>query len=166
MKKTAIVLCVLLTFTALCACTSNAPTGSSANYEDVIIAARPAALNETDIYSVVTGPESNQYRFIFYPTSPFIETDMQRYAISAPGIITLAYGIAIILPAEGKEQAVLDAVNDFVLENQIAQENYLHDQYNIALNAQVKVAKTGEVLLAMCEDAETVMQALEAGLAA
>jgi hypothetical protein len=164
MKKLFALLCVVLVITFMPAC-GEKPTGSVANYTNVLQNARPAELNGVDLYNVVTKSGDKQYNYVFFPTSPFIEEDMQRYAISCPGIITLAYCVAVILPEEGKEQAVLDAVNEFVLQNQKAQSNYIPEQYEIAQNAQIKVAKTGEVLLAMCENSEDVMQKLESGLA-
>lgn len=177
MKKIALALSVFLLVAMFTACgpatggsssgaSTGAPVGSTADYKQVIEGARDPELNGVGFYSVVAGPDDAQYELVFDEAFGFVEADMQRYAISLGTIITLAYGVAIILPAEGKEQAVLDQVNAYVETQKKAQENYLQDQYEIAKNAIVKTAETGEVLLAMCKDAETVMSNMEAGLKA
>ena len=92
--------------------------------------------------------------------------DYERYAVSAGTVITLSYGVFIILPKQGMHDAVMAQVESFVEQQQKAMENYLQDQYEIAKGAIIKTAPTGEILLAMCQDAETVMSNMEAGLAA
>ncbi|MDL2323903.1 DUF4358 domain-containing protein [Ruminococcaceae bacterium OttesenSCG-928-A16] len=139
-----------------------AGTGSSADYKVVLEAARPESAENIP---VITSPEEDGptglLDFFGVP-----QEDMKKYAISVSLINVKAYGIAIILPQEGKEQAVTDAVNAFVELQQKGFENYLQDQYAIAKGALVKTAPTGEVILVMCEDAATVMAAIEKGLAA
>ena len=132
----------------------------------VLEAARPDELNDTPLYDVVAGADDELYDQIFSESFGFVEADMERYAISLGMVNTQAYGVAIILPAEGRQQAVLDQVDAFVEMQRRAQENYLPDQYEIAMAAQVEIAPTGEVLLAMCEDATTVMDNMLAELAA
>ncbi len=183
MKKIAffIALALLLSL-ALTACGGSAggQYGSNANYIDVIEAAREAEQNEV-FYAVAdaatrAGTASSLYGddskdeqlhgSVMNEAVGFDEGAMQKYAISLGFSITQAYGVAIILPAEGREQDVIDMVNAYVLAQQKAQENYLPAQYEIAMDAQVKTAPTGEVLLVMCRDAAAVMERLEAGLAA
>jgi hypothetical protein len=171
MKKWSVLVSFILLAALLAGCGGTAPEtggyGSSAVYADVIEAARPAELNEAGFYTIVTeNSDADLLSRLFYETSPFSQADMLRYAISTPGIITLAYGVAIILPTPENEQAVLDAVNAFVEQNKKAQENYLQDQYEIADSAIVAVAESGEVLLVMCQNAEAVMAAIKTGLAA
>lgn len=138
--------------------------GSSADYAAVIEAARPAELNELEMYAVVTSPDDALHDGFFSGTFGLVEDDYDKYALSISAIITKAYGVMIILPKEGQEEAVLAQVNAFVQQQQNAMQNYLQDQYEIAKNAIVKTAPTGEVLLALCEDAPTVMAAMEEGL--
>lgn len=96
----------------------------------------------------------------------FVAADMKDYAISVTNIITLVYGVAIVLPEEGRQQAVVDQFNAFIQQQQKAMENYLQDQYKIAQAARVEVAPTGEVIMVMCEDQDTVLQGILDGLAA
>ena len=169
MKKTVFLraLCLVLCLALLAACSGEkAPSqyGSSADYKAVIEAARPAELNELAMYAIVTGSEDDMHDIFFDPAFGFVEDDMERYAVSIGTIITLAYGVAIILPKEGHQQAVIDQLQNYVTTQQNAMENYLQDQYAIAKDAIIKTAPTGEVLLAMCEDADVVMAAMEEGL--
>ncbi len=96
----------------------------------------------------------------------FVEADMQDYAIQVSMVITLAYGVAIALPAEGSQQAVADQFAGYIEQNQKAQENYLRPQYEIALAAKVEVAPTGEVIMVMCKNSDVVLQNILSGLAA
>lgn len=166
MKKTAFVLVLVLLASCLAACSEAAPTGSEADYKTVIEDARPAELNDLPLFTITTGPDSEQYEMTFSEANGFVEADMQRYALSVGLIITQAYGVAIALPAEGKQQDVLDQFNAYVEAQRKAQENYLPDQYAIAMAAIVTTAETGEVLMAMCEDSQTVMDNMLAGLKA
>ena len=78
-----------------------------------------------------------------------------------------AYGIAAVMPAAGKEDAVLEGLNGFIdLQKQNFQQ-YLADQYDIANNAKLETLEDGTILLVMCEgqDAifDSIKDAVEAG---
>ena len=45
-------------------------------------------------------------------------------------------------------------------------EHYLEDQYQITKNAKVETLPSGEVVLACCEDSDTVLANLKKALAA
>ena len=139
--------------------------GSTADYKAVIQASRDSALNESALYDIVTAPSDPLHDMIF-SSFGFVAEDYDRYAISAGSVITIAYGVFIILPKQGRHDAVQSQVEAFVQQQQKAMENYLQDQFEIAKGAIIKTAPTGEILLAMCADAETVMANMEAGLAA
>ncbi len=145
---------------------TSAPQGSAADYAAVIEQARNPELNEIELYNIVTSPSDANHELIFYDGSLFVQEDMQRYAVCSPGIITIAYAVAIILPKAGREAAVVDNINAFVQSQQDAMQNYLQDQYEITKAALVETMPTGEVVLVMCEDAATVMQNIKDGLAA
>lgn len=171
--------CILVVMCSLAGCGSSSqsgggsgtsaseqkPYGSSANYVQVIEDARDAELNDLALYSVVTSPKDARFDIVFSESYGFEMADMERYALSNPGTLTLTYAVGIILPVNGKEEQVLQQVNAFVEMRKKAMQNYLQDQYEIAAAAIVKTAPTGEILVAMCEDAPQVMAALEAGLA-
>ncbi len=167
MKKNFILACVsILTASILLfsACGSSAAVGSSADYKSVLESSRPAELNEYEMYAVVTSSEDTGYDLMFNQNTGLSEDVMQKYAVSLGSVITLAYGVAIILPQDGQEQAVIDGLKAYVETQKNAQENYLPDQYEIASSAIIETVPTGEVLLAMCENASDVMEAMKEGL--
>ena len=94
---------------------------------------------------------------------PAIYTD---FAVSISMMMTSCYGVAIVVPAEGQTEAVVAALENYVLSQQATFEFYLRDQYDIALNAIVTVAETGEVILVCCDGAEDVLNNILAALAA
>ena len=69
-------------------------------------------------------------------------------------------------PAEGKTDAVKQALQDFVTHEQMSMEHYLEDQYQIAKAAKVEVLPSGEVVLVCCENSDAVLSAIKTALAA
>lgn len=92
------------------------------------------------------------------------EEDMAAYAISLSAMNVQAYTIALILPAEGKEETVLENVNAYVERQQQNFEFYLADQYEIAENARVETLEDGTILLVMAENADEVYNAVTEAL--
>ena len=76
------------------------------------------------------------------------------------------YGVAIVKPAEGRTQDVVDAMDAYVQSQQKAMERYLEDQYEIASAARVATVPTGEVVMVCCEDSDTVLENIKKALAA
>ena len=76
------------------------------------------------------------------------------------------YGVAIVKPAEGRTQDVVDAMDAYVQSQQKAMERYLEDQYEIASAARVVTVPTGEVVMVCCEDSDTVLENIKKALAA
>lgn len=92
--------------------------------------------------------------------------DMTAFGLSLSLMNVKAYGLALIMPAEGKEQTVLDGLNGFVTLQQSNFEMYLEDQYEVAKAAKVETLADGTVLLVMCEDADAVYESITAALSA
>ena len=96
-----------------------------------------------------------------------LEDDMyDDFAASVSGMMVSVYGAAIVKPAEGKTQDVVDAMNAYVQGQQQAMEHYLEDQYEIALAARVETVPTGEVIMVCCENSDTVLANIKKALAA
>ena len=74
--------------------------------------------------------------------------------------------MAIVQPAEGKAEDVQAALENYVTSQQLAMENYLADQYEIAKAATVTTLPTGEVVLVCCEDSDAILAAIQEALAA
>ena len=92
------------------------------------------------------------------------EEDMEAYAISLSAMNVQAYTIALILPAEGKEETVLESVNSYVERQQQSFEFYLADQYEIAKSARVETLEDSTILLVMAENTDEVYSAITEAL--
>ena len=71
----------------------------------------------------------------------------------------LSYGMALIKPAEGKEETVLSACQNFVELQQKSFETYLQDQYAIAKNAKCETIN-GYVVMVMGENSDAIYQSI------
>jgi putative heme iron utilization protein len=67
-----------------------------------------------------------------------------------------AFGIAAVMPAEGKTDAVVEALQSFIDTQKMNFEFYLADQYEVAENAKLETLTDGTVLMVMCEDQDAV----------
>ena len=90
----------------------------------------------------------------------------EDFAASLSTMMVQSYGLAIVKPAEGRTQDVVDALNAYVESEQQSMEHYLEDEYQIAKNAKVETLPSGEVVLVCCEDSDTVLTNLKKALAA
>ena len=90
----------------------------------------------------------------------------EDFAASLSTMMVQSYGLAIVKPAEGRTQDVVDALNAYVESEQQSMEHYLEDQYLVAKAATVTVAPTGEVVLVCAEDHDTILSNIEKALAA
>ena len=96
-----------------------------------------------------------------------LEDDMyDDFAASVSGMMVSVYGVAIVKPAEGKTQDVVDAMDAYVQSQQKSMEHYLEDQYQIASAARVATVPTGEVVMVCCEDSDTVFENIKKARAA
>ena len=90
--------------------------------------------------------------------------DYEEFSASVSLLNVRSYGVAIVKPAEGKTDAVKEALSGFIEAQKSAQENYLADQYAIAKAAKLETLKSGEVVLVMCENQDQVFQSIETAL--
>lgn len=89
--------------------------------------------------------------------------DIEAGALSISLINVRAYGMALIKPAEGKEEAVLSACQNFVALQQKNFETYLQDQYAIAKEAKCETIN-GYVVMVMGENSDAIYQAISDSL--
>ena len=92
--------------------------------------------------------------------------DMQAFGISASMMNIKAYAIAAVMPAEGKADAVKTALQGYIDQTKSSFEKYLADQYEIANNAKLETLEDGTILMVMCEDQDTVFDAIVAAVKA
>ena len=108
---------------------------------------------------------SSEIENMLFPLLNLEKDDYTDFAASISGMMVQSYAIAIVKPAEGKQQAVFDALDAYVQGQLQTMEHYLEDQYQIAAAAHISTAPTGEVILVCCENPEPVLSAIKAALA-
>ncbi len=92
-------------------------------------------------------------------------TTLDAYAFSMSMMNVRAYAIGIFKPAEGQEEAVRAALEEYVSLQRQAFEQYLADQYEIASNAVLRTLPGGELVLIMSDGAPDLLTSLEQALA-
>lgn len=92
--------------------------------------------------------------------------DVSAFAISTSMMMVHAYGIAAVMPAEGKEETVTAGLQSFIERQQQSFEHYLPDQYENAKNAKLETLADGTVLMVMTADQDTVFEAIKAAIEA
>ncbi|MGE4277602.1 MAG: DUF4358 domain-containing protein [Lawsonibacter sp.] len=92
--------------------------------------------------------------------------DMQAFGISASMMNVQAYGIAAIMPADGKTEAVQEALQGFIDCQRQSFEQYLADQYEVAKNARLETLEDGTILMVMCQDQDAVFDAISTAILA
>ena len=84
------------------------------------------------------------------------QEDMTAFGVSTTMMNVKAYGIAAVMPAEGKTEAVTQSLQGFIDQKQQEFEFYLPDQRPVAENARLETLEDGTVLMVMTEDQDTV----------
>lgn len=122
----------------------------------------------TDGYSTEMTAEDckSQADNFILPMLGLTEGDYESLAASVSLMNVRSYAVAIVKPAEGKTDAVQQALEDYVTGQQMSMQNYLADQYEIAKAAKVTTVPSGEVVLVCCENADAVLSSIEEALAA
>ncbi len=100
---------------------------------------------------------------MIFDTLGFAPEDIEAGALSVSLINVRAYGMAVIKPAAGKEEAVLSGCQNFVALQQKSFETYLQDQYAIAKNAKCENLN-GYVVMVMGENSDAIYQAISDAL--
>ena len=171
--------CALLVFTG---CGSKKDT-TPKNYTQIIHDAREA--EDNDYYMIFSPAEDGKFTAQYgysasYPAEdlndeiqnmllPLLDLPEGSYtdlAASLSSMMVQSYGVAIVKPAEGKTQEVVDAMDAYIQNQQQTMEHYLEDQYQSAASAKVATVPTGEVVMVCCENSDAVMNAIKTALAA
>lgn len=185
MKRFIAALLAGLTLFALVGCSAGSKADSAApkDYSQILHDARTDEENEYDMiftkgedgkftaidgYSAEyeAGQLDDEVRNLMMPLLN-LEDDMYTdLAASVSSMMVRSYAVAIVKPAEGKTQDVVDAMDAYVQSQQKSMEHYLEDQYQIASAARVATVPTGEVVMVCCEDSDTVFENIKKALAA
>ena len=185
MKRLIAALLAGLTLFALVGCSAGSKADSAApkDYSQILHDARTDEENEYDMIFTkgADGKYTAQYGYskdyeadqlndeianMMMPMLNLEDGMAEDFAASLSTMMVQSYGLAIVKPAEGRTQDVVDALNAYVESEQQSMEHYLEDQYQIAKNAKVETLPSGEVVLVCCEDSDTVLANLKKALAA
>ena len=164
-------LAALMLIAALAGCSGQKPQESDAPaktpeayteaYQSAIEAARDQEMNEA--VPVITSSSKSMADMIL-PMLGITEDNTTAYAVAVSPMNIKAYGIAAILPAEGKSDEVLEGVQGFVDQQKQNFEQYLADQYDIANAAKVETLEDGTILLVMSEGQDAIFDSIKDAL--
>ena len=90
--------------------------------------------------------------------------DVKSFALTFSMMNMQAFGIAIVMPQDGCQQAVTDGLNGYIARMQQQFQRYLPDQYEITLNAKLAVLSDGTVVMVMCDGQDAVLQNIKSAL--
>ena len=121
---------------------------------------------ETNQYNPVLNSSESQDFEMVMGVLGLTEADMTAYAVSISLMNVKAYGIAAIMPAEGREEAVTQALQTYIDNTRSSFEFYLPGPFEVASNARLETLTDGTVLMVMCEDQDTVFNAISAVITA
>lgn len=175
MKRIFSLMAVCLLALGLAACGSSpASSGEPKDYVTILTDARPAKDNENLVifhlkdggYAAdLTEEDIASQGAMCLQVLGLTEEDVEEAAFSVSMMNVQSYGLAIVKPADGKEAAVTEGLQTFIDGQKAAQENYLADQYAIAKAAKLDTVKSGEVVMVMCEEQDTVFSSIKNALA-
>ena len=158
-------LAMALLAAALCGCSGQPAQGNQPPeelaqiYADAITAHGGEMVEYNPVITQV-----NEENAILLESMGLEAEDMTAFALSTTMMNTKAYGIAAVMPAQGREEAVESALEDFVARKQADFERYLPDQYDVARNAEVETLDDGTVLLVMAEDGDRIFEEIAAAI--
>lgn len=163
MKKTATLLTlVLIMLSALVGCGKQTSTVSDSNITGELLyrAISDARTEEFNAaYSILNNKDAAELD-LFTQLLGLNKADMKEFALSASLMNVKAYGIAIILPEDGREEAVTASLQDFINSQKQAFDRYLPDQKAIADQAILKKV-SGCVVMVMSEGQDEIFASIE-----
>ena len=161
--------CALLVFTGCGSKKDTAPKDYTQIIHDMIFSpAEDGKFTAQYGYSASYPAEdlNDEIQNMLLPLLDLPEGSYTDLAASLSAMMVQSYGVAIVKPAEGKTQEVVDAMDAYIQNQQQTMEHYLEDQYQIAASAKVATVPTGEVVMVCCENSDAVMNAIKTALAA
>ena len=139
------------------------PEERTAAYQAAIEGARDDEMNQA--VPVITSMEDEMADMILAMAGITAE-NADAFAVAISPMNIRAYGIAAVHPAEGKADEVTEGLQAFIDQQKQSFQQYLADQYEVASAARLETLEDGTVLLVMCEDQDTVFDAIQSALAA
>ena len=128
-------------------------------YEDIDATLTEKGFTAEEIEAFQQAEGTARSSQMIFETLGLTAEDIEAGALSISLINVRAYGMALIKPAEGKEETVLSACQNFVELQQKNFETYLQDQYAIAKNAKCETIN-GYVVMVMGENSDAIYQSI------
>lgn len=161
-------LALALTLTALAGCSGKSAASQTRTPEELTqIYADAITQNGGEMVQynpVISEVKEDDLSAMILESLGLKEEDMAAFGISMSMMNVKAYGIAAIMPAEGKADAVKEALQNFIDIQKQSFEQYLADQYEIAKSAKLETLADGTVLMVMCENADAVYEAIKSAI--
>lgn len=130
-------------------------------YAEAIVGARDDDYN--DAFPVMLGSDESGDEVVaemLQELLGFKSDDAEAYAMSISLMNVKAYGIVVVKPADGRDQAVKDGLQGFIDRQCQSFANYLADQYEIAKNARLETLKDGTIVMVMSPDQDEVYDSI------
>ena len=155
-------LALTLVLGMMTACAKKAPAAKTAEelttlYQTAIVANGGEMVEYNPPFTGFVEEDGSQ--FMLNEMFKLQKEDVKALAVSASMMNVKAYGIAAIMPAEGKAETVKAALQAFIDLQQQSFEYYLVDQYEVAKAAKLETLSDGTILMVMCEGQDTVFNA-------
>ena len=169
MKKIlTLALALALTVTALAGCSGK--SGSDKTAEELTELYSSAITDNggemVEYNPVFTEVKEDDMSAIILENLGLLVEDMKAFAVSPSVMNVQAYGIAAVMPAEGKAETVTSALQSYIDAQKASFEQYLADQYEVASSAKLETLEDGTILMVMCEDQDTVFDAISSAILA
>ena len=138
------------------------PEERAALYAAAVTDARTEEDNEYN--PVVSDPA--EVSDLVYTLLGFTGEDVEALAVSISLMNIKAYGIAVVMPAEGKADAVKAGLQGFIDAQQQSFQQYLPDQYEVARNARLETLSDGTLVMVMSPDQDAIYDSIAAAVEA
>lgn len=133
-------------------------------YTQAIQTARDDEMNSYFPVMTNTGENDPTEQEMVFAVLGFTPEDVEAYGVSLSLMNVNAYAIVAAKPAENKEETVKTGLENYIETQKSNFEFYLEDQFEIAAEAKLETLDDGTLLLVMCEDQDTVFDAIKAEL--
>lgn len=157
-----LVLCIMLALSACGGTGDQTPQLTTEERETLYKQAIEDARTDADNESNKVSTSADDVNAMTLDMLGFTKEDVDAFAISVSLINIRAYGIAVVMPAEGKAETVKTGLQTFIDNQKMSFQNYLVDQYTIANNARLEELEDGTIVLVMCADQDTVYDSIVA----
>lgn len=125
-----------------------------------------ASRSEEEVTYIPTVSSSSHEMWPFLePQLGFTKDQVEGFSVATSGLMVQAYGIVVVKPVTGEEEAIIAGLEAFKEKKASDFEFYLMDQYEYAKNAVIETLEDGTIIFVMGESAETVLPALKENLA-